>query len=177
MRPRPGDDVLAGIRLLLTDVDGVLTDGRIHFDPTGQELKTFHVHDGAGLVYWNRAGMLSGFLSGRAGRIVEQRAAELGVHEVHLGSVDKRPVLDEILARRGLRPHEVAFVGDDLADLPVLEVVGFGVAVANARPEVQERAHHVTGARGGEGALREVVELLLRAKGKWDAVVDRGGLR
>ena len=167
---------LAGIRLLLTDVDGVLTDGRIHFDESGREYKTFHVHDGAGLVYWHRSGGLSGFLSGRAGEVVTQRAEELGVHEVLLGQLDKRTALDDILERRGLSPEQVAYIGDDLLDLPVLVAVGFAVAPADARPEVRDRVHHVTEARAGNGVLRETVELLLRARGAWDEVVQKCGL-
>jgi 3-deoxy-D-manno-octulosonate 8-phosphate phosphatase (KDO 8-P phosphatase) len=172
----PDPRQLAGIRFLLTDVDGVLTDGRIHFDPSGREYKTFHVHDGAGLAYWHRSGGLSGFLSGRAGEVVAQRAEELGVHEVLLGQVDKRKALDGILERRGLAPEQVAYIGDDLLDLPVLGTVGFAVAPANARPEVLDRVHHVTDTRAGCGVLRETVELLLRARGAWDEVVRKCGL-
>lgn len=172
---QPGATELARIRLLLTDVDGVLTDGRIHFDHTGQEWKSFHVHDAAGIVYWHRAGGLSGFLSGRSARVVSERADELGVHEVHLGHLDKLPVFEEIVARRELEPAEVAYVGDDLLDLPILRRVGFAVAPADARPEIRERVHHVTGAAGGFGVIREVVELLLGARGLWDEVVAKGG--
>jgi 3-deoxy-D-manno-octulosonate 8-phosphate phosphatase (KDO 8-P phosphatase) len=171
---RPASD-LAGIRLLLTDVDGVLTDGRIHFDSEGRELKIFHVHDGAGLVYWHRCGGLSGFVSGRGSKVVEDRARELGVHEVWLRCGDKLGAVREILARRSLTPAAVAYLGDDLLDLPVLEHVGFACSVPNGRREVREAAHYVTEARGGEGALREVVELLLRARAQWDDVVRRGG--
>lgn len=163
------------IRLLLTDVDGVLTDGRIHFDHTGNEVKSFHVHDAAGLVYWHRAGGLSGFLSGRGGRIVSDRATELGIHELHLGHLDKLPVLEDIMARRGLTAEQVAYVGDDLLDLPVLTRVGLAVAPADARIEVRARVHAVTEARGGFGVVREVVEGLLVARGQWDDVVERGG--
>ncbi len=171
----PGGQDLTRIRLLLTDVDGVLTDGRIHFDAAGNEVKSFHVHDAAGVFYWQRAGGLTGFVSGRRGRIVEQRAEELGIAELHLGRLDKLPVFEEILARRDLRPEEVAYVGDDLLDLPVLLRAGFAVAPADARPEVRERVHHVAEARGGFGVLREVIEILLRARGAWQQVVDKGG--
>jgi len=167
---------LRAIRLLLTDVDGVLTDGRIHFDGDGRELKTFHVHDGAGIVYWHRCGGLSGFVSGRGSAIVEARARELGVHEVFLHCRDKVAVVEEIMQRRGLPPEAIAYVGDDLLDLGVMARVGFAVSVANGRDEVRAAAHHVTHARGGEGALREVIEVLLRARGQWAAVVERGGL-
>jgi 3-deoxy-D-manno-octulosonate 8-phosphate phosphatase (KDO 8-P phosphatase) len=172
----PPAELLGGIRLLLTDVDGVLTDGRLQFDHAGREVKSFHVHDAAGLVYWHRAGGLSGFLSGRDAPIVAARAAELGVHEVHLGQLRKLPVFEELIARRGLRPEQIAYVGDDLLDLPVLERVGFAVAPPNARIEVRARVHHVTEVPGGSGAVREVVEILLRARGLWDTVVAQGGL-
>ena len=176
MRGLPDDDVLRGIRLLVTDVDGVLTDGRIHFDASGHELKSFHVHDGAGLVYWHRSGGLSGFLSGRRSQVVADRAVELGVHELHLGRLDKGPVLDEILTRRELQAEQVAYLGDDIADLPVLRRVGFAVTVPQARLEVRESVHHVTEVDAGSGAVREVVEILLKAKGLWDDVVGRSGL-
>lgn len=176
MTGTPDADLLRGIRLLLTDVDGVLTDGRIHFDGSGRELKTFHVHDGAGLVYWHRCGGLSGFLSGRSSDVVRDRARELGVAEVHLGHHDKIAVFEDILRRRQLTPSQVAYVGDDLLDLPVLGRVGFAASVPNARREVRDRVHYVTELPGGAGAIREVVELLLVAQGKWDDVVRRSGM-
>ena len=174
-KPMPGDDVLARIRMLLLDVDGVLTDGRIHFDQSGVEYKTFHVHDAAGLVYWHRAGGLSGFLSGRGGPIVERRAAELGVHEVMLARLDKGSAFKEVLARQSLKPEEIAYVGDDLLDLPVLKQVGLACTVPQGRPEVRAQAHFVTSSDAGFGVARDVVELLLRAKGVWADVVDKEG--
>jgi len=174
-RSMPPTERLRRIRLLLADVDGVLTDGRIHLNEAGEESKIFHVHDAAGLVYWHRAGGISGFVSGRWGKMVEKRARDLSVAEVHLGKLDKLPVLEEILERRKITSEEVAYVGDDLVDLPVLAVVGFAVTVPNARSEVRERAQYVTQTRGGDGALREVVEILLKAQGKWDDLVRRGG--
>ena len=164
------------IRLVLMDVDGVLTDGRIHFDYTGNEVKSFHVHDAAGIIYWHRAGGLTGFLSGRPGRIVEDRARELGVHEVHLGAMDKNSVFEEILQRRDLASEQVAYVGDDLLDLPVLRRVGLAVAPPSARPEVLEAVHFVTETAAGCGVVRETVEYLLRAQGRWEEVVIRSGL-
>ena len=175
-RELPDQTSLARIVLLLTDVDGVLTDGRIHFDASGQEFKSFHVLDAAGLVFWHRAGGLSGFVSGRGGKVVEDRARELGVHEVHLSSLHKADVFADILARRKLAADQVAFVGDDLLDLPVMQEVGLAVSVPAGRPEVQAVAHCVTTLAGGNGAVREVVEMLLRAKGAWDEVVAKGGL-
>lgn len=175
-KPRiPPTEHLRGIRLLLTDVDGVLTDGRIHFNEAGEETKMFHVHDAAGLAYWHRAGGLSGFVSGRLGKMVEKRARDLSVTEVHLGKLDKLPILQDIMDRHGLAPEEVTYVGDDLVDLPVLAAVGFAVTVPNARLEVRERVHYVTQTPGGHGAVREVIEILLKAQGKWDDLVRKGG--
>lgn len=171
----PPTEHLRRIRLLLSDVDGVLTDGRIHLNEAGEESKIFHVHDAAGLVYWHRSGGMSGFVSGRLGKMVEKRARDLSVTEVHLGKLDKLPVLEDILQRHEMLAEEVAYVGDDLVDLPVLAAVGFAVTVPNARLEVRERAHYITQTRGGDGALREVVEILLKAQGKWDDLVRKGG--
>lgn len=172
----PSTDALQRIRLLLLDVDGVLTDGRIHFDPEGREYKSFHCRDAAGLVYWHRSGHLSGFLSGRGGHVVEMRAQQLGVHEVALNRRDKETALGEILARRQLTADQVAYVGDDLLDLPVMRKVGFAATVRDGAAEVRAFAHYVTDAQGGFGAAREVIEVLLRAKGMWDGIVERGGL-
>ena len=174
-RPRPDDRVLAAIDFLLLDVDGVLTDGRIHFDRDGKEYKSFHVHDAAGLVYWHRSGGSSGFLSGRGGDVVERRARELGIHEVILHRVDKKVAFGELLQRRGLVPARIAYVGDDLLDLPILREVGFAATVPEARPEVTAVAHFVTRRAAGFGAARDVIEELLRSRGAWDAVVRAEG--
>jgi 3-deoxy-D-manno-octulosonate 8-phosphate phosphatase (KDO 8-P phosphatase) len=171
----PTNDRLNRIRFLLTDVDGVLTDGRLYFDHEGNESKVFHVFDGAALAYWHRAGFASGFLSGRECAPVHHRAASLHVEEIHLGHLDKLPVLEEIAKRRGLDMAEIAYMGDDLLDLPVLAQVGFAASVANGRPEVRERVHYVSETPGGQGALREIVELILKAKNLWDGVVASDG--
>lgn len=174
-RARPHERVLAAIEFLLLDVDGVMTDGRIHFDHEGRESKWFHVHDAAGLVYWHRCGGRSGFLSGRGGEAVARRARELGVHEVVLQRIDKGDAFAELLQRCALRPEQVAYVGDDLLDLPVLRQVGFAATVPEARPEVFAVVHHVTARAAGFGAVRDVVEELLRARGAWQRVVDKDG--
>ena len=174
-RPRPEPAVLAAIEFLLLDVDGVLTDGRIWFDADGREQKAFHVHDASGLVYWHRSGLRSGFLSGRGGDIVERRARELGVHELMLDRRDKDVAFAEMLQRHRLDPARVAYVGDDLLDLPVLRQVGFAATVPEARAEVVAACHHVTERSAGFGAARDVVEELLRARGRWDDVVQRDG--
>ena len=174
-RPRPDDRVLAAIDFLLLDVDGVLTDGRIHFDRDGKEYKSFHVHDASGLVYWHRSGGLSGLLSGRGGDVVEMRARELGIHEVILKRVDKKAAFHELLQRRALVPQRIAYVGDDLLDLPILREVAFAATVPEARPEVLAISQFVARRPAGFGAVRDVVEELLRAKGAWDAVVRNEG--
>jgi len=174
-RAMPSQAQLAAIQLVLFDVDGVLTDGRIWFDADGHEYKSFHVQDAAGIVYWHRSGGLSGFLSGRGGTSVEKRAHDLGIHEVLLKRLDKATALAELLQRRALPASAVAYVGDDLLDLPVLERVGFAVTVPEGRDEVKARVHYVTRRAAGFGAAREVIELLLRARGVFDAIVSREG--
>lgn len=175
-RDLPDRQTLARISMLIMDVDGVLTDGRIYFDGEGREYKTFHVHDGAGIVYWHRAGGLSAFISGRGGPAVEGRARELGIHEVHLRTHRKSEALDAILASRGLTPDDVAYIGDDLLDLPVLDRVALAATVPEGRSELRAAAHMVTQARAGFGAVRDVVEVLLKARDAWDDVVAKGGL-
>jgi 3-deoxy-D-manno-octulosonate 8-phosphate phosphatase (KDO 8-P phosphatase) len=152
------------IRLLLLDVDGVLTDGRIIYDPDGRESKAFHIHDGLGINRLRASGCLVGFLSGRASAAVERRAKELDVTILHQGVDDKLAVYERILADHRLSDHEVAYVGDDLPDLPVLARAGLAVAVASAQPDVRRAAHWITRLPGGEGAVREVTDLLLTAK-------------
>jgi 3-deoxy-D-manno-octulosonate 8-phosphate phosphatase (KDO 8-P phosphatase) len=166
---------LAGIRALVLDVDGVLTDGTLHFDGEGRELKAFHVHDGAGLVYWRRTQHLTAFISGRESRVVRDRALELKIDEVFLGPRPKIESYEEILGRHGLRDDEVCYVGDDLLDLPILRRCGLAVTVPAGRPEVKAVCHWVTTTEAGRGAVREVVERLLKAKGLWDAIVQSGG--
>jgi 3-deoxy-D-manno-octulosonate 8-phosphate phosphatase (KDO 8-P phosphatase) len=174
-RARPAAEVLRGIQFLLLDVDGVLTDGRVHFDFEGREYKSFHVHDAAGIVYWHRHGGRSGLLSGRGGDIVRRRAEELGVHDVILGRVDKGAAFEELLERQQLDPSHIAYVGDDLLDLPVLRRVGFAATVPEARPEVLQAAQFVSRRSGGFGAVRDVVEELLKARGVWHQVVEKDG--
>lgn len=159
------------VKLLLTDVDGVLTDGSLTFDAHGVETKTFNVRDGLGVRLWQRSGRVLGIVTGRASSIVERRADELGIRMVMQAVGEKLPVVEELARREGVSLQEVAFVGDDLPDLPAIRTVGFGVAVADAAPELLESADYVTRARGGHGALREVVELLLKQSEGWDAVV------
>jgi 3-deoxy-D-manno-octulosonate 8-phosphate phosphatase (KDO 8-P phosphatase) len=157
----------ARIELLVLDVDGVITDGSLLVDPTGQEWKRFHVHDGLAMVAARRAGLPVAVVSGRASPAVARRMAELGVNELHQGVADKVPVVRAIIARLGLLPAQVAAMGDDLPDLPVMEMVGLRLAPANAVQEVRRAAHWVSRRGGGEGAVREAIEMLLRARRAW----------
>jgi 3-deoxy-D-manno-octulosonate 8-phosphate phosphatase (KDO 8-P phosphatase) len=161
------------IKLLILDVDGVMTDGRIIIDDAGSESKHFDVRDGHGLKMLMRYGIDVALLTGRKSRVVDHRAAELGITEVHQGIWNKREVFDEILRRRNLAAEETAYVGDDVVDVPLLRRVGFGVAVADACPEAIGAAGYVTEHSGGRGAVREVCEVILRAQGRWDDVAAR----
>lgn len=161
------------IEMLLVDVDGVLTDGGIVYADDGVELKVFHVRDGSGLKIWQLVGKQAGIITGRVSRVVEVRAAELGLDPVVQGAADKAASYRAILSSRGLRPEQVCFVGDDVPDLPVLRHCGLAVAVADACPEVLADAHYVTATRGGQGAVRETIELILRCQGHWQRVMER----
>ncbi len=160
------------IQLLVMDVDGVLTTGAITVGPDGQEWKTFYVRDGAALAYWHRMGRRSAILSGRSAEPVFHRAAELGVHRVIQGRLDKARAIRELIAAEAVSPEQTCFIGDDLPDLKAMHEVGLAVAVADAVPEVRAAAHHVTASPGGRGAVRELVEFLLRAQGLWDKVME-----
>jgi 3-deoxy-D-manno-octulosonate 8-phosphate phosphatase (KDO 8-P phosphatase) len=162
----------ARIRLLLLDVDGVLTDGRIVYADDGTELKRFHVRDGSGLKFWRDAGKRAAIVSGRSSAAVTRRAAELGVAPVHQAQGDKLPAFERVLAEVGVSADEVCAVGDDLPDLPVLLRAGLAVAVADAAPEVRAAVDFVTAAPGGAGAVREAIEWLMKLTGEWGRVVE-----
>ncbi len=165
------------LRLILSDVDGVMTDGRVVLLPDGREIKAFHIRDGLAVVLAREAGLRTGLLSGRSSEIVARRAAELGLVVVRQGIADKRAALREILAEQGLDAREVAYIGDDLNDLPVMDEVGLTAAPADAPLEVRSQAYMVMDAPGGRGCLREFVEAILRARGDWDravAAITRG---
>jgi 3-deoxy-D-manno-octulosonate 8-phosphate phosphatase (KDO 8-P phosphatase) len=162
----------AAIELLLLDVDGVLTDGGIMYGDDGLECKVFHVRDGSGLKIWHHAGKRSAIISGRSSRVVEVRAAELGICCVLQGAGDKGPAYQRVLRELNVRPEQVCFVGDDVPDLPILYNCGLAVAVADACTEVRTDAHYVSRAAGGRGAVRETIELILRCQNRWQTVVD-----
>ena len=159
---------LRRIRLLVLDVDGVLTDGRLFLGPDEGEWKSFHVHDGLALVRAVAARFPVAIVSSRSAPAVARRFAELGVAEVHQGVADKLALYEALCARLGCRDAEVACMGDDLPDLPLLRRAGLAVAPADAVPEVRRAAHWVSRMRGGRGAVREVLEALLRARGAWE---------
>ena len=164
---------LDAIRMIVFDVDGVLTDGSVIVDDHGIESKRFHVRDGFGLKAAMLGGLKVGVLTGRSTRAVSLRMIELGIDLLAQGVSDKRIGLEQLCQRAGVLPEETAYVGDDLIDLPAMLLCGYAIAVADAVAEVREQAAFVTTAPGGQGAAREAVEHLLKAQGRWDAVVDR----
>lgn len=163
----------ARVQLLLLDVDGVLTDGSVTWVSEGVEQKTFHTRDGLGIRLWQRAGGSVGIVTGRSSRAVQCRAEELGIAMVRQGVDDKLAEAEAILTECGLSWEQVAFIGDDLPDLPVVLRCGLGVAVADACAEVAAAAAIVTRLPGGRGAVREVIEQMLRARGSWDSIVQQ----
>lgn len=170
----PDPDLLARaarIRLACFDVDGTLTDGRLHFDAAGGEMKAFHVHDGQGLVLLRRAGIHVALITARASTAVERRAGELGI-DAHCGIGDKLAVVGQLCRQLGIGMDEVAFMGDDLPDLAAMRAAGLAVAPANAHAWTAREAHWRTGARGGEGAARELCDLLLTAHGVIDDLLQ-----
>jgi 3-deoxy-D-manno-octulosonate 8-phosphate phosphatase (KDO 8-P phosphatase) len=163
----------ARVRILLLDCDGVLTDGRITPVEGGEELKSFHTRDGHGLVMLHRAGLRSGIISGRKSRLVELRAADLGISFVRQGALNKVEVFESLLSEAGVEASHAAYVGDDVVDIPLMRRCALAVAVADATPDTRAAAHYVTQAPGGFGAVREVCELILKAQGCWDELMKR----
>ncbi len=182
MRLNPGVRARAAkIKLLLMDVDGVLTNGKLyHFpDKDGNmvETKGFDSRDGIALTWMQWKGFRTGVISGRESLGTAERARQLKMNYVYQGHIEKIPILEEIMADGGFQPDEIAYVGDDLTDVVVMHRVGLAVAVANARPEVKNEAHHVTDAEGGGGAVREVVELILESCGFWGEILEKYEVR
>jgi 3-deoxy-D-manno-octulosonate 8-phosphate phosphatase (KDO 8-P phosphatase) len=164
---------LKGICLLILDVDGVMTDGRIIMDDNGCETKQFNVRDGHGLKILMRYDIGVVLLTGRKSSVVEHRAKDLGIEEVHQGIWDKVGTFEEIIRRRNLKAEQVAFVGDDIVDIPLLKRVGFSASVADGCEEAKRNVHYITEKSGGRGAVREICELILQAQGKWPDVAVR----
>ncbi len=153
------------IKLLLLDVDGVMTDGRIILDSRGNETKAFHVRDGHGIKLVQKAGITVGIITGRSSEVVNMRARELGITEVHQGAKDKMAAYDAIVSKYGLRDDEVAYIGDDDVDLSIFKRVGLAAAVADADPSVKPHVHLMTKSQGGRGAVREVINFILKSRG------------
>lgn len=164
---------LKRIRCLLMDVDGVLTDGKLHFTSDGAEFKTFDVQDGHGIAMAQRAGLAIGFISGRPSKATTQRAADLGVQIVLQKPINKMEMVEAVKRQHGFANEEIAFIGDELVDLPALRRVGLAVAVPNAVNEVRRVAHYITRHRGGDGAAREVIEMILKARGSWKKAIAK----
>jgi 3-deoxy-D-manno-octulosonate 8-phosphate phosphatase (KDO 8-P phosphatase) len=167
------DDLLADVRVVAFDVDGTLTDGRVQMQADGQDTVSFHVRDGLAIRLLIGAGVPVAFVSGRQSEAARARAKVLGVPHVHVGVKDKPAVLRKIAGEEGVELRQIMFVGDDLPDLPALAVVGLPAAVADAAPEVLERAALVLGTDGGDGVAREVAERLLRVRGQWESAISR----
>ena len=163
----------ARVRVLLLDVDGVMTDGRIVYAAYGDELKFFNVQDGAGLVFWKRMGLRSAIITSRASRLVKKRAKELRVDFLAQGQLLKLPAYEKLLRQWRLKEEEVCAIADDLMELPLLRRVGLAVAVPNAVDEVKQASHYITQRAGGQGAVREVIDLILKAKGLWTELMLR----
>jgi len=161
------------IELVLMDVDGTLTDGSLVVMPDGEELKTYNVRDGLGILLARMAGLDLGIITGKRSKGLEMRAERLRITELHQGVADKPRVLASILKKRGLDPAAVAYIGDDVGDLAVMRSVGLAAAVGDAHPEVKEHCHFVCRIAGGRGAVREFLEFILKAQGKWEGVSAR----
>jgi len=164
---------LQDIQLLALDVDGVLTDGTVVINGDGSESKSFNVLDGHGIRMWQRAGLKVALLSGRYSQPTKHRADQLEIDYCLEDCFEKLPALKKLLDQLGLSPYQVAYIGDDLPDLPPIKYVGFGVAVANAVDEVKDTADYVTTRRGGDGAVREVIEYILKNTGRWPELMKK----
>jgi YrbI family 3-deoxy-D-manno-octulosonate 8-phosphate phosphatase len=167
------EDRLKKIRLIIFDVDGVLTDGRITFGSGDLEIKSFDVRDGHGIKIAKRCGLEVALVTGRLSEVVPRRAQDLGVELVFQHVFDKRPVYAELLEKLNLEPEQVAIIGDDVVDIPLLRRAGVGFTVPEAPEEVRSEAHYVTRHRGGQGAAREMIEMILKAQGKWKGALAR----
>ena len=159
------------IKLLLLDVDGVLTDGRIIYDSKGRDSKFFDVHDGMGVYALSKAGIKTVLITAKGSNAIKPRAKDMRVAEVFSDVSPKSAILDKLLKKYNVSKDEVCFVGDDLVDLGLMKLVGFGIAVSNACPEIKQVAFHITTKHGGRGAVREVAELILKSQGKWEDII------
>lgn len=161
----------ARVRLMIFDVDGILTDGSLHYGLEGESLKTFNVHDGLGLKLLRQSGVATAIITARNSPIVSKRAADLAIDHVQQGVHDKKSAFEQLLTKTGVAADTTGFIGDDWIDLPVLSRVGFAASVANGHAEVQSRVHFITQAGGGRGAVRELCDFILRAQGNYEAAL------
>jgi len=168
-----GREKARDIKLLILDVDGVLTDGKIVYTDRGEEAKAFDVKDGHGLKLLMRAGIPVALITGRSSPAVEHRARDLGITRVYQKAINKIEAYEELRSAENLRDEEICVVGDDLPDLPILRICGFSVAVADSAEEVKREVDYVTNKEAGKGAVREVCDIILKARGLWEAVTDR----
>ena len=160
------------IKWILMDVDGTLTDGSLLVLPDGEELKTYNVRDGLGILLAHLAGLKTGIITGKTSKALEIRSNRLKMAELHQGILDKKRILDQILERNGLTAQEVAFIGDDLGDLDVIKSVGFSAAVADSHPEIKKHSHFICQNPGGKGAVREFIEFILSTQEKWERIQE-----
>ena len=165
------DSCAKRVRMIVLDVDGVLTAGHIIFGQDGEALKAFHCQDGMGISLAHKAGLKTAIITGRDSEIVRRRGAELKIGDVYQGAMDKVTALQALMARHSLTLDQLAYVGDDINDLPVLVQVGLPCAVANAVPEVKAVAKYVAGRQGGQGGVRDIIEYILKAQGVWDSLI------
>ena len=165
-------DRASKVRLVVFDVDGVLTSGQIAIGKDGEVMKEFFVQDGLGIAMTHRAGIKTAIITGRESEMVRLRGAELKICDVYQGTLDKQAALRELMDKHGLGAEEVAYVGDDLNDLPALVQAGFACGVANSVAEVAQRCHYVSAYRGGGGGVRDILEFILRNQGLWDGIVQ-----
>ena len=161
------------IKLLLLDVDGVLTDGKLYYGNSGEELKAFNIQDGLGIKLLQQGGIQVGIITGRVSTLLQRRADELGINPVIQGREDKLTALRELLENQNLGLDQIAFMGDDLPDLSAINLVGLGITVANACSTLAAKADWQTLRSGGDGAVREAAEMILKAQGKFDTLVER----
>lgn len=158
------------IRMIVMDVDGTLTDGTLLVFPDGEELKSYNVRDGTGILLAHLAGLKTGIITGKTSKSVQKRAEKLKIREVHQGILDKKRVLCQIQEKNSLNPKQIAYIGDDLGDLEVIKAVGFAGAVADAHPEIKKNSHFICSKPGGRGAVREFIEFILEAQEKWGTI-------
>ncbi len=160
------------IKWILMDVDGTLTDGTLLILPDGEELKSYNVRDGLGILLAHLAGIKTGIITGKISKSLEKRAEKLRIEEIHQGILDKKTALHEILDKNDVDAEEVAYIGDDLGDLEVIKSVGFAAAVADAHPEIKKHSHFICNIPGGRGAVREFIEFILSSQDKWKTIQE-----